>query len=237
MPIRFCCASLLALLVAGTAAPTFAASIAPPRTLTVSGHGAVNAAPDSALVSAGVTTQAETAAKALADNASAMNRVFGALKSAGVQDRNIQTSNFSVSPQFTPYNANNSNVQKIVGYLVTNQVNVTLDHIANTGPIVDALVSAGANQMNGISFTIHDPKPLLAQARAAAVDDAIGRAQTLAKAAHVTLGPILSIGEIMPNEGPRPLFAAKVAGPREATPIATGEETVAADVSLVWQIQ
>jgi uncharacterized protein YggE len=91
--------------------------------------------------------------------------------------------------------------------------------------------------MNGITFTIHDPKPLLAQARASAVDDAIGKAQAYAKAAHVSLGPILSISEGAPNEGPRPLFLAKAQSVREATPIATGEQTVSADVSVVWQIQ
>jgi uncharacterized protein len=231
-------AAALVLTFAVSGTPTVAAPLMPPRTITVSGHGEVSAAPDSAQVSAGVTTQAEKAAEALANNTTAMNRVFGALKSAGVPDKKVQTSSFSISPQYTSYTENNANAQKITGYVVSNQVSVTLDHIANVGPVVDALAAAGANQMNGIVFTIHDPKPLLAQARAIAVDDAIGRAQTLAKASHVTLGPILSISEGVPNEGPRPLFLqAKAAGPREPTPIATGEETIAADVSIVWQIQ
>jgi uncharacterized protein YggE len=202
----------------------------------VEGHGEVNAVPDSALISAGVTIQAATAAAALSDNAAAMNRVFAALKSAGVQEKNIQTSNFSVAPQYTPYNSNNTGAQKIVGYLVSNQVNVTLEHVTNVGPTVDALVAAGANQMNGISFTIHDPKPLLAQARASAVVDARERAQTFAQAAHVTLGPILSIGEAT-VEGPRPLFAMQAKANAAATPVAAGEQTVSADVSIVWQIQ
>ena len=212
--------------------PAVAAPL-PPRTITVEGHGEANGVPDSALVSAGVTTQANSAAAALSDNAKTMNRVFGALKSAGVQEKNIQTTNFSVQPQY----ANNSEDQKIVGYLVTNQVDVTLDHIANAGPIVDALVSAGANRMNGISFTIHDPKPLLMQARASAVEDAVAKAQAYAKAAHVALGPVLSISEA-PIEQPRPLFAmqARIAA-APPTPVAAGEQTVAADVTLVWQIQ
>lgn len=221
-------------LVLFAATPALGAAAQPPRTITVAGHGEINGVPDSALVSAGVTTQASTAAAALADNAKAMNKVFSTLKSTGVQDKNIQTSNFSVQPQY----ANNTHdEQKIVGYVVSNQVNVTLDHAANTGTVVDALVAAGANQMNGITFTIHDPKPLLAQARTSAVDDAIGKAQAYAKAAHVNLGPILSISEGVPNEGPRPLFFAKAQSAREATPIATGEQTVSADVSVVWQIQ
>lgn len=214
--------------------PAVAAPLMPPRTITVAGHGEVNGVPDSAFVSAGVTTQADSAAAALSGNAKAMSRVFGALKNAGVQDKNVQTTNFSVQPQY----ANNSEDQKIVGYLVTNQVDVTLDHIANAGPIVDSLVAAGANRMNGISFTIHDPKPLLVQARASAVEDAIGKAQAYAKAAHVALGPILSISEA-PIEQPRPLFAmqARIAAAPPPTPVAAGEQTVAADVTLVWQIQ
>jgi len=232
MRVRYWRTAALVLIFGLPATPAVAAPL-PPRTITVAGHGEVNGVPDSALVSAGVTTQAGSAAAALSDNAKAMNRVFGALKSAGVQDKNIQTTNFSVQPQY----ANNSEDQKIVGYLVTNQVDVTLDHIANAGPIVDALVSAGANRMNGISFTIHDPKPLLAQARASAVEDAVAKAQAYAKAAHVALGPVLSISEAS-IEQPRPLFAmqARIAAAPQ-TPVAAGEQTVAADVTLVWQIQ
>jgi uncharacterized protein YggE len=212
------------------------ADSAPPHTITVAGHGEVNAAPDSALVSAGVTTQAKTAAAALSDNAAAMNRVFGALRRLGVEAKNIQTSNFTVSPQLTPYNSSNTGGQRIVGYQVSNQVDVTLERTAEAGPAVDALVAAGANQMNGIGFTIHDPKPLLANARAAAVDDAVARAQVFAKAAHVTLGPILSIEEGgMAPVRPYPMRA--MVAERAPTPVAAGEQTVAADVTIVWEIQ
>jgi uncharacterized protein YggE len=215
--------------------PAFAEG-APPRTITVAGHGEVNAAPDSAVVSAGVTTQAKTAAAALDDNSVAMNRVFAVLKRLGVEAKHIQTSNFTVAPQFTPY-ANNANGQRIVGYQVSNQVDVTLDRTTNVGPAVDALVAAGANQMNGIGFTIRDPKPFLASARAAAVEDAATRAQIFAKAAHVALGPILSIeeGSAVPV---RPLYPMRVSAALMApTPVAAGEQTVAADVTIVWEIQ
>ncbi len=209
-----------------------------PRTLAVSGHGEANAAPDSAMISAGVTTQAATAAEALASIAKSMTRVFAALTKLGVEKKNIQTTNFGVSPQYAPYNTANTDGQRITGYLVSNQVNVTLAHIAEAGPAIDALVEAGANQMSGINFTIHDPKPLLAQARAAAVDDAVARAQMFAKAAHVGLGPILSIDEGN-AEAPRPIYPmrAMAANAVAPTPIATGEQTVTADVTIVWQIK
>ena len=224
-------AILLVELCTGTAA-----AAEPSRIITVEGHGEVTAAPDSASVSAGVTTQAKTAAEALAANASAMNSVFAALKRMGVPDKNIQTSNFSVEPQYAPYNANNTDRQRIVGYQVSNQVNVMLDHVSNVGPAIDTLVAAGANQMNGISFTVHDPKTMMDQARTSAVEDAMARAAVLTKAARVNLGPIMSIEESSsPSPGPiRPMALMKV---REATPIATGEQTISANVSITWEIQ
>jgi len=207
-----------------------------PRTITVTGHGEASGTPDSAVVSAGVTSVAKTAAGALSANASAMQRVFGALKSLGVPDEHVQTTNFSVEPQYAPYNSNVPGDQRITGYQVNNQVTVSIDHVSNVGPTIDALTGAGANQMNGISFTIHDPKPLLEHARGDAVDDATARAKTLTSAAHVTLGPILSISESSGNE-PRPVFAARLMKQADATPIAAGTQTISADVSITWEIQ
>ena len=133
------------------AAPAALADTAP-RTLTVSGHGEAGGVPDQAMLSAGVTTQGKTAAAAMAENANEMNAVFAALKRLGVPEKKIQTSNFTVSPQYPPYNANATGQLKIVGYDVTNQVNVTLDDVKKLGPALDALVAAGANQINGVTF-------------------------------------------------------------------------------------
>ncbi len=224
--------ALSTLLSSGLAAPALADP--PQRTITVTGHGDAQGTPDSAHISAGVQTQAKTAAQALAQNAAAMNNVFAALKRLGIPEKDIQTSDFSVSPQYTQYSS--TEAQKIVGYQVSNQVNLTLDNVSKVGPAIDALVAAGANQMNGISFAIHDPDPLLAEARTDAVNDAVARAQVLTKAAHVTLGPILSIQEsnISP---PRPVFAMMKAAAPAPTPIAAGSQTVSADVSITWEIQ
>jgi uncharacterized protein YggE len=207
-----------------------------PRTITVSGHGEASATPDSAVISAGVTTIAKTAAAALSANASAMQNVFAALKRLGIPDEHVQTTNFNVEPQYAPYDSNVPASQRITGYQVSNQVTVTIDHVANVGPTIDALTGAGANQMNGISFTIHDPKPLLEHARGDAVDDAVMRAKTLTAAAHMTLGPILSISE-GGGEGPRPVFAALAQMKAAPTPVAAGTQTISADVSITWEIQ
>jgi len=209
-----------------------------PRTLSVSGQGEVKSAPDQSNLSAGVATQAATAAQALAANTRAMNAVFATLKRLGIPDRDIQTSDFSVQPQYQTYKPGTSGPQRIVGYEVSNTVNVTVEDLDKTGPVLDALVSSGSNQIGGINFSIHDPKPLLRAARAAAVADAIDRAQTYAKAANVTLGPILSIQE-GGSEAPRPVYRDKMVMALSAAPppVAGGEESVSVNVTITWAVQ
>ncbi|HEY8948373.1 MAG TPA: SIMPL domain-containing protein [Rhizomicrobium sp.] len=206
------------------------------RVLTVSGQGEVHGTPDQAMLSAGVVTTAHTAAAALADNSKAMNEVFATLKRAGIADKDMQTSNFSVQPQYAT-DKNGNTLRDITGYQVSNTVSVRVNDLAKVGPTLDALVSSGANSIGDIAFMIKDPKPLMAQARAAAVADAVARAQTLARAAGVTLGPITSINESGYSE-PRPMYrmAAMAAAPAP-TPIAAGEETVTAGVSITWAIR
>ena len=219
--------------VALLAATPALAQSAEPRTIAMSGHGEVRAAPDQAQISTGVTTAAPTAAAALAGNTARMQGLFAALAKAGIAEKNIQTVNFSVSPQYTNGGANQP--ARVTGYQVTNQLAVRLDDVARVGATLDALVTAGSNDMNGISFSIKDPAPLLEKARADAVADARARAQTYARAAGVTLGPVLSISE--GGGDVRPMRMApmmmKAAGP---VPVAAGEENVSADVSLVWEI-
>lgn len=215
------------------ASPALADS--PSRTITVTGQGQAYGTPDTAVISAGVQTQAKTAAQALAANAKAMNNVFSALKRLEIPDKNIQTSDFSVSPQFTQYSS--TEAQKIVGYQVSNQVTVTVDGTSKVGPAIDALVAAGANQLNNISFSIHNADALLAKARTAAVADATARAQVLTGAAHVKLGPIISIEEnAVENNRPIPMMAARALAALP-TPVAAGQQGIAASVSITWQIQ
>lgn len=206
------------------------------RTLTMQGQGEVKAAPDSAQLAAGVTAQGRTAAEALAANTRAMNGVFATLKQSGIPEKAIQTSDFSVAPRYAAQRPGGEE-NHIVGYQVSNTVNVTLDDLAKLGPILDALVTAGANQVNGVSFTIRDPKLLLTRAREEAVKDALARAQTYAAAAGVTLGPILSIGE-GGSDMPRPMFRMAMAmAPAAPPPIAGGEQSVTANVSITWEIR
>lgn len=227
-------------------APVFAAAqpaMPPhPHILSVSGEGEVRAVPDQAQLSAGVVTHGKTAAEALAANSTAMNSVFAALKKRGVPEKSITTSNFSVNPQYPPYrqDAPQEDRTRIIGYEVSNQVTVILDDVSKVGATLDALVASGANQAGGVSFTIRDPKPLMKEAREEAVKEAVAKAQTLAKAAGVTLGPIISISEGGSYQ-PMPVFAGKVmrmdAAAAPPAPVASGEQSLTVNVSITWEIQ
>ena len=221
-----------------TAIPAAAADLAPMRTMTMSGAGSAKAAPDQAQFSTGVVTQDRTAALALAANSRAMNAVFDTLKRLGIADKDIQTSDFSLSPQYQVYKPGTSGPQRIVGYQVSNTVNVTIEDFGKTGAVLDALVSSGSNQIDNIGFSIRDTKALLARARVAALKAALDRAQTYAKAAGVTLGPIKSISESGSVYQPRPMYrmeAMVAAAP--PPPVAGGEEAVTANVTITWEIQ
>lgn len=225
-----------AVAIIGLGAPAHADSALPQHILTASGEGEVRALPNQAQLSAGVVTEGKTAAAALAANSRAMNDVFAALRKLGVPDKSIQTSNFSISPQYAPDHYNNTDMQRIAGYQVSNQVTVILDDVSKVGSTLDTLVSSGANQADNVNFGMRDSKPLVAQARAEAVKDAIAHAQTLAKAAGVTLGPILSIQEYGSGYA-RPVTLMAPMMRAASTPIAAGEQSISTGVSIVWEIK
>lgn len=209
---------------------------APPRTLTVSGTGIAKAAPDEASFSTGVVSQGATAGAALAANTKAMSAVIATLKRQGVPEKAIQTSSLSLNPQYQVCKPNVACPQKIVGYEVTNTVTVTIG-LEKAGAALDALVASGANRVDGVGFAIHDEKPLLAEARAEAVKEAIAKAEAYAKSAGVSLGPILAIQE-GGEHAPQPMnmafgYRLKAA----AVPLEGGEEKLAATVSITWEIK
>jgi len=202
------------------------------RTLAMTGHGEIRATPDMAQVTAGVATTAPTAAQALSANSARMKGVFAALEKLGVPQKNIQTTNFFVSPQYS--NGDNNTPRRLTGYQVNNDVTARIEDVNKLGGALDALVAAGANQINGVSFSIQNDAPLLEKARAQAIADARARAETYARAAGVTLGPILSITEGGGETPPRPMY--RMAAMAAETRIAPGEQSVTADVSVVWEI-
>jgi len=190
------------------------------------------------MLTAGVVTDGKTAGDALAANSRAMNQVFATLKRFDIPERAIQTSNFSVTPQYPDYNSKQP--RRIIGYQVSNTVTVTVDNLDRVGPALDALVASGANSLGDISFSVRDPKPLEAQARAAAVHEAAGKAEAMAQAAGVTLGQIVSIGEgevAAPVFPMRRMMAAAPMANAAPSPVAAGEESVTATVTVTWEIR
>lgn len=224
------------LAAAPVAAPTaLGAEIVPSLHLT--GTGEVAAAPDMAIVTSGVITQAKTARDALSANNEAMENLMAALVDAGIEPSDIQTSNFSVQPEFTYPESNGVSVRRIDGYTVSNSVTVRVLDLDNLGRMLDRFVSVGANQINSISFAVQDPAPLIEEARKAAVADALAKAALYAEAAGLTLGDILSITES--GSAPRPIAEAammRLSAADSAVPVAAGELTFSSSVNIQWQI-
>ena len=213
------------------AAPALAQTDFPPA-ITVAGEATISVAPDLAQVEAGVTSDAKTAREASEANNAAMGKVLLALKAAGIDEKDYQTSRLSLQPQSAPNRSSNA----IVGYRASNQVTVRLHDVTKVASTIDLLVGAGANDIGGINFMVSQASKLLDDAREQAVADARRKADIYAKAAGVTLGAPLSISE---EGSPAPMFRGKMvaAAPMAITPVAQGEETLSVTVSVSWAIK
>lgn len=219
-----------------SATPTLADEARLPRTLSVPGHGEVSRAPDMASVSAGVISQASTAGEALAANTRAMTAVLGVLKTADIAEKDIQTSNVSVQPR---YNYDNNQPPQLIGYDVSNTVMVRVRDIGALGSLLDKLVAAGSNQINGITFEIAQPQAAIDEARKLAAEDATRKAKVYADALGLKLGSVISVSEGAGYEPPVPIVRAKamMADAAVSVPVAAGEQTLAADVNVTWEIR
>lgn len=222
----------LALALAVAAHPAVAAGTA--QEITVTGSATVDAVPDVATVTAGVETQAPTAAAALGQNAEAMTAVFAALKAAGVDERDMQTSQLTLNPVFSPDPGASQSAPQVVAYQASNMVTVRVFEISGLGATIDALTNAGANRLYGVSFDVDEPRAALDEARKNAVEDARRKAELLAGAAGVKLGPVIAISE-GGGVGPAPLRAKMDMA--MAAPVAAGTVTLGADVTVVFGLE
>lgn len=219
-----------------TALPAYAG------TISIEGRGEVRAAPDMATINSGVTTQGATAREALDANTTAMNELLATLKEAGIEARDIQTSGFSVNPNYIYSDARDSNgytlPPKIDGYQVSNSVTVVVRELADLGSILDQSVTVGANTVNGVSFSVADPADLLNEARKAAFADAREKAELYAGVAGETLGDLESISERQDfgTPQPYPMYARADVAQSAAVPVEAGELTFAVTVSVAWDL-
>ena len=204
-------------------------------TFNLSAYGETRVAPDMATINLGVMTEAKTAAEALAANATRMNAVIASLKKGGIADKDIQTSNLNVAPQYR-YVQNEAPV--LTGYQVSNQVTVTVRDLKKLGGAVDATVSAGANQVNGISFGLADPTAAENAAREAAVKALTAKADLYARATGYRISRLVNLSEgggYSPQPPmPMPMMAAR-AQFKDSTPVSAGELNVRIDITGLYE--
>jgi uncharacterized protein YggE len=205
--------------------------------IAVSGEAKLTVVPDIAHVSVGVVTDGKTAADALAANNTAMRALFKALEALGISERDIQTSSFTITPKYeTPVSVPEHPLPPVlVGYTVSNQITVTVRKVEKTGKVVDALVTDGANRVNGIGFGIGDTSKLMDEVRKLAVADARHRAELYAEAAGVSVGRVIQISENGVSFPP-PRMYSKEELAAAGVPLARGELTVSANVTVVYAI-
>jgi uncharacterized protein YggE len=236
---------VLATLLAGCAGAAYAQSATPTseppatvtRTLNVSGSGIAYLSPDLAYVNIGVHTEDKSATEAVAANNAQAEKVVNAIKKLGVAEKDIQTTNFSISPQ--PKYDDQGKPTGEINYSVDNVVRVTVRDLSKIGDLLDAVVAAGANSINGIQFDVVDRTQALSTARQAAMQAAQAKAQELAKAAGVTLGDIQTINEYSGNY-PTPRYntsGAPMAAEAVAAPVSPGQMTVTVEVNVVYEIK
>ena len=214
----------------------------------VTGQSSVTLEPDLALLNIGVETFALTVAQARGDAATAMDAIVAVLRDRNVEDKDIQTRSFSISPQYEFTEAlqegGRTHKQVLVGYRVSNSAAIKIRDLDAVGPIIDDVASAGgdATRINGIRFTVEDTEPFEDQLREGAVRDALAKAQQFAALTGVSLGRLVFITE---SGGGMPVvrdfgdeaFAVRAQAAPPPTSIGGGELELRMAVQAVFSIQ
>ena len=195
------------------------------------GQGQVVAVPDMATIRLGVVAQDTTAAGALAAASVQMNRLLATVAEQGVAERDVQTSQLNVQPVYRDAIDRNAPPQ-IVAYEAQSDVSVRVRNLAGLGDMLDGVALSGGNRFSGLTFDVQDRAPLLAQARVAAVQDAMTKAALYADAAGVELGPIIEMAEDGASPSPMMMESAVM----RSMPIAMGEIEITARLRMVFSL-
>jgi len=233
-----------ALLLAAAALPTAAAAQQSTINQTVAGTrldinatGEVTRVPDVAVISAGVVSRSSTAGGALQDTANKMDKVLAALKRAGVEERDIQTSSVSLNPE---YRYPENQAPQLVGYTASNTVTIRFRDIRNTGKILDALVAQGSNQISGPNLIIDKPEAALDEARARAVAIGRARADLYARALGMRVVRVVSVNESggsYPVPPPMPMYARAEMAQAADSKIVPGEQKLQVNLAMTFELQ
>ena len=208
----------------------------------VTGEGEVQAAPDMAILDLTVLREAKTAREAMTDNNKAMTQVLAAMKDAGIEDRDLQTSGVNIQPTYTyPSDKNGLKAPKIIGYSVTNGLTVRVRDLNKVGDLLDKSIDLGVNQSGGLRFINDDPSKQLTDARKKAMENALEKAKVLTETAGAKLGRVLEISEY--SNSPRPIamartkmvaMSAEAAG--DSVPVSAGENSYNVNVNVKFEI-
>ena len=227
------CSGAASVASADSSTPTTQSGV---RTLMVTGIGKITTIPDVAYITIGVHTEGKVVAEALQSNTAQAVKVAEALKGLGVDTKDIQTTSFNIYPQQT---YNQQGQLEGTQYIVDNSVYVTVHDLSKVGDILSAVVSSGANNINGIQYDIADKDKALTEARNLAVQNALLQATDLAKAAGVNLGPVETINAI--NNIPVPIYEAKgsvaMASANANVPVSAGQLTITVQVTATYEIK
>ncbi|MCB1494771.1 MAG: SIMPL domain-containing protein [Bauldia sp.] len=207
-------------------------------TLSAAGAGSVSVIPDIAIVTIGVVSRAETAREALDANNAELGKVIATILGGGIKERDVGTSGFSVNPIYKgkPYRSSTSDsdeLPRVVGYQVSNEVRVTIRDIAESGAVLDKVVTAGANRISGIQFDISDAKAPSDEALKQAIAEARSKAELMAEAAGVRLVRILDINA---SSGVPAFARAEMRAASDSVPVMPGERQVTANANISWEI-
>jgi uncharacterized protein YggE len=202
------------------------------RQVSVLGHGEVKARPDTATIQIGIDTEAANAKDALAQNNTQAQALQQKLAELKIDTKDIQTSNFSISPTY------GNDGRQVTGYRVSNVVTVTIRNLDSAGTLLDQVVQAGANNIYGISFSVADTQKLMEQARQAAMADAKARATQLATAGGAAVGDVLIISEnVSAPPVPMPMLDRAAAQGAPSVPVQAGEQSISIDVQATFALR
>jgi len=203
------------------------------RSVSVSASGTVTAEPDIAQVSAGVTTEGDTAKDAIARNNAVMAKLIEGLKAGGIGARDIQTTTLHVEPRYSQ--PKDGRPGTISGYRVVNQVRLTVREVKRLGDLLDQAIALGANQINSIGFDIANAETLKDEARKQAMVNAKRRAELYAAAAGVQLGEVLRISESVEEAASRPFAQGRAMA--ASVPIEAGTRTLTVEVHVTYALR
>src|SRR5712691_5896067 len=218
----------------GAAAGALAEQKPPGPRVVVTGEGSVSVAPDVVQIRSGVTTRGKTVREATETNSKTMAAILTALTESGIPQKDVRTDQLSIQPVYASQDSGKE--QKLVGYNVVNHVSAKIKHIDKLGDVLDRLIAAGATDVWNVEFLVSDPGKALDQAREAAIADARRKAEVYARAAGVALGRVISIEEEPGSSAPVPMRALAQPAPSTRMPVAPGENTLRAVVTLGFEI-